>query len=117
MASAVTLETVAPQDMPTFRQRLQHAFTQAANEAFPDFPDRLKIIAGEAEVTPEKARKIMDEIYFYPPAQHAYQCSICGRACDVACYCHLEEKGVLTKKFKTPFRFRPEWKFPLSDFK
>ena len=86
-------------------------------EAFPDFPDRLKIIAGEAEVTPEKARKIMDEIYFYPPAQHAYQCSICGRACDVACYCHLEEKGVLTKKFKTPFRYRPEWKFPLSDFK
>ena len=85
-------------------------------DAFPDFPDRLKIIAGEAEVTPEKARKIMDDIYFYPPAQHAYQCSICGRACDVACYCHLEEKGVLTKKFKTPFRYRPEWKFPLSDF-
>jgi hypothetical protein len=34
----------------------------------------------------------------------------------VACYCHLEEKGVLTKKFRKPFRYRPEWKFPLSDF-
>ena len=45
-----------------------------------------------------------------------HQCSICGRACDVACYCHLEEKGVLTKKFRKPFRYRPEWKFPLSDF-
>ena len=84
--------------------------------AYPDFPDRLAVIAGEAEVSPEKARKIMDETYFYPPAQHAYQCSICGRACDVACYCHLEGKGVLTRKFKTPFRSRPEWRFPLSDF-
>ena len=85
--------------------------------AFPDFPDRLEIIAGEAEITPEKARKILDEIYFYPPAQHSYNCSICGRACDVACYCHLEQKGVLTKTFKKPFRTRPEWKFPLEDFK
>ena len=86
-------------------------------DAFADLEDRLAIIAGEAQVTPEKARAILDRIYFYPPAQHAYQCSICGRACDVACYIHLEEKGVLTKKFKTPFRKRPEWAFPLDDFK
>ena len=84
--------------------------------AFPDFEDRLKIIAGEADITPEKARKIIDAIYFYPPAQHSYPCSICGRACDVACYCRLEERGVLKRKFKTPFRTRSEWKFPLSDF-
>ena len=85
-------------------------------EAFAGMEDRLKIIAGEAKVTPETARKILDKIYFYPPAQHAYQCSICGRACDVACYIHLEEKGCLTKKFKTPFRKRPEWKFSVEDF-
>lgn len=86
-------------------------------EAFEGFEDRLKIIAGEAQVTPETAKKILDKIYFYPPAQHAYQCSICGRNCDIACYIHLEEKGVLTKKFKTPFRKRPEWKFCVEDFK
>ena len=63
------------------------------------------------------ARKILDKIYFYPPAQHAYQCSICGRSCDMACYVHLEEKGVLTKKFKTPFRKREEWKFDIEDWK
>ena len=84
--------------------------------AFPDFEDRLKIIAGEAEMSPEKARRIIDAIYFYPPAQHSYPCSICGRACDMSCYCHLEKKGVLKRKFKTPFRTRDEWKFPLSDF-
>lgn len=85
-------------------------------EAFPDFEDRLAIIAGEAEIDPAKARKILDEIYFYPPAQHSYNCSICGRACDVACYCHLEEKGVLKRRFRTPFRYRAEWRFPLDDF-
>lgn len=86
-------------------------------EAFEGLDNRLEIISGEAKVTPESAKKILDKIYFYPPAQHAYQCSICGRACDVACYVHLEEKGVLTKKYKTPFRKRPGWKFSVEDFK
>ena len=86
-------------------------------DAFSDFENRLEIIAGEAKVTPETAKKILDKIYFYPPAQHAYQCSICGRACDVACYIHLEEKGVLKKKFKSPYRKRAEWKFDINSFK
>ena len=86
-------------------------------EAFEKFDNRLEIIAGEAKVTPETAKKILDNIYFYPPAQHAYQCSICGRACDMECYVHLEEKGVLTKKFKEPFRKRQPWCFGIDDFK
>ena len=86
-------------------------------DAFSDFDNRLEIIAGKANVTPETAKKILDEIFFYPPAQHAYQCSICGRACDTACYVHLEEKGVLSKKFHRPFRTREEWKFCIDDFK
>ena len=85
-------------------------------EAFASFENRIEIIAGEAKVTPETARKILDNIYFYPPAQHAYQCSICGRACDMSCYMHLEEKGVLTKSFNAPFRKRDEWKFDIKDF-
>ncbi len=85
-------------------------------DAFSDFENRIQIIAGEAKVTPETAKNILDHIYFYPPAQHAYQCSICGRACDTACYMHLEEKGVLTRKFHRPFRSREEWKFKISDF-
>ena len=86
-------------------------------DAFSDFENRLEIIAGEAKVTPETAKKILDSIFFYPPAQHAYQCSICGRACDTACYMHLEEKGVLNKKFNRPFREREEWRFDINDFK
>ena len=86
-------------------------------DAFDGMEDRLQIIAGEAKVTPERAREILDKIYFYPPAQHAYQCSICGRSCGVECYVHLEEKGVLTKKFQTPFRKREKWAFSAEDFK
>ncbi len=85
-------------------------------DAFSGIDNRLEIIAGEAKVTPETAKEILDKIYFYPPAQHAYQCSICGRACDVECYVHLEEKGVLKKKFKTPFRKRECWHYDVKDF-
>ncbi len=86
-------------------------------DAFAEMDNRIEIISGEAKVTPETARKILDKIYFYPPAQHAYQCSICGRACDMACYSHLEENGILKRKFKTPFKKREEWNFELNDFR
>lgn len=76
-------------------------------------PDRLSIIAGEAQLTPERAREVMEHITFYPPMKHCYPASICGKACDTACYIHLEEKGVLKRKFRTPFRKRPAWKLPL----
>ncbi|MEE1238554.1 MAG: 4Fe-4S binding protein [Acutalibacteraceae bacterium] len=86
-------------------------------DAFADLENRIEIISGEAKVTPETARKILDEIFFYPPAQHAYQCSICGRACDTACYIHLEEKGALNKKFNRKFRTLEPWEFSVEDFK
>ena len=85
-------------------------------DAFIDFENRMDIIKGEVKVDPESAKEILKNIYFYPPAQHAYQCSICGRACDIACYVHLEEKGVLTKKFKTPFKKREDWHFDAKGF-
>ena len=85
-------------------------------DAYADFEDRLQIIAGEARVTPEKARKVMKATNFYPGVKHGYHCCICGKACDVACYVHLEEKGVLGKTFHTPFRKRKPWKRKMSDF-
>ena len=84
--------------------------------AYQDFEDRIAIISGEAKVTPETARAILKQTYFYPHIQHGYQSSICGRACDRNCYVHLEEKGVLTKSFQTPFRKREEWRFDIEDF-
>ena len=48
-----------------------------------------------------------------PPMKHSYPASICGKACDTACYIHLERKGVLKRKFRTPFRKREAWKLSL----
>ena len=78
-------------------------------DAYLDFDNRLDIIAGNAKFDVETAKEIINNTYFYPPAKHYYRTSICGRACDRACYIHLEEKGVLTKKFKKKFRNGEDW--------
>lgn len=85
-------------------------------DAYSDMEERMDIISGRLKVDSQKARKIINETNFYGGVEHSYNPSICGRACDIACYIHLEEKGVLTKSFKTPFRKREEWKFNISDY-
>ena len=81
-------------------------------DAFADEPDRLAIISGEANLNPERAKEIIDQIVYYPPIKHSYWSSICGRTCDTECYIHLEQKGVLNKKFSEPFRKREKWELP-----
>lgn len=85
-------------------------------DAFMDFDNRMDIIRGTAAFDDEGAREILDNIYFYPPAKHYYRTSICGRACDRACYMHLEEKGVLTRSFKKKFRETEDWKLSEKQF-
>ena len=85
-------------------------------DAFEDFDNRLDIINGTAEFDAEEAKHILDNIYFYPPAKHYYRTSICGRACDRACYIHLEEKGILKKGFKKKFRTGEDWKLSTKQF-
>ena len=76
----------------------------------------MQIINGTAEFDSEEAKEILDNIFFYPPAKHFYRTSICGRACDRACYIHLEEKGLLTKSFNRPFRNKEDWKLSTKQF-
>lgn len=79
--------------------------------AYSNFPDREAIMDGTARFTgPEDAGKVLDASLFYPNIKHSYISSICGRACDTACYIHLEQQGKLTRSFKQNFRIRPEWK-------
>ncbi len=85
-------------------------------EAFSDFENRMDIINGTAEFTDEEAKTILENIYFYPPAKHFYRTSICGRACDRACYIHLEEKGLLGKSFNRKFREKEDWKLSTEQF-
>lgn len=85
-------------------------------EAYMDMENRLEIINGDAEFDTEGAKEILDNTFFYPPAKHFYRTCICGRACDRACYIHLEEKGLLTKKFKKKFREGDDWKLSTKQF-
>lgn len=85
-------------------------------DAFMDFENRLDIIKGDAAFDSEEAKEILDNIYFYPPAKHFYRSSICGRACDRACYIHLEEKGLLSKNFRKKFRNGEDWKLDTKQF-
>lgn len=85
-------------------------------EAYATFENRKEIIKGTVKVDSESAKKIMDNTFFYPPAKHFYRSCICGKACDRACYIHLEEKGVLTKKFKKPFREKEDWKLDTKQY-
>ena len=85
-------------------------------EAYIDFENRMDIINGTAKFDSEGAKEILDNTFFYPPAKHFYRTSICGRACDRACYIHLEEKGVLTKKFKRKFREGDDWSLSTKQF-
>jgi ferredoxin len=85
-------------------------------DAYIGFDNRLDIINGVAEFDVEGAKEILDSTFFYPPSKHYYRTSICGRACDRACYIHLEEKGVLTRKFKKKFREGDDWKLDTKQF-
>ncbi len=79
-------------------------------DAFSDISDRDDIMEGKARLTQDRAISVMDQCIFYPPIKQGYASSICGNACDVACYKHLEEKGTLSREFAGPFRKRPEWR-------
>lgn len=85
-------------------------------DAFTHFENKMDIINGDAVFDSEEAKKILDNIYFYPPAKHFYRTSICGRACDRACYIHLEEKGLLSKKFKKKFRNGDDWELSTKQY-
>lgn len=84
-------------------------------DAYADFSNRKAIMHGEAVLSAEEAQKVLDETFFYPPIKHGYVASICGRACDRACYIHLEQAGKLKNGFTTRFRKRKDWKLSIDD--
>jgi len=82
-------------------------------DALEGFEDREKIITGSKKLGQEEAKKVMDKLIFYPGGRHSYVPSICGRACDRACFVHLEEAGKLKNKFHNKFRKGKPWKMEL----
>ena len=58
-------------------------------------PDREKILNGDYRFDAVSARALYPEIDFLPTRATGYAPCLCGKKCDVVCYLHLKEKGLL----------------------
>ncbi|MGC9319895.1 MAG: 4Fe-4S binding protein [Armatimonadota bacterium] len=76
-----------------------------------DGVDPEAIMAGRAQLTPEQTLRVQRVLRRYYGASAGYNSALCGgRGCLRACMVHLEETGVLSKQFRTPFRRRKPWR-------
>ena len=80
-------------------------------DAFDEMPEAAAILAGEAQLTPDKSLQVMGILRRYYGSSAGYNSALCGgRGCLRACMVHLEERGVLSRQFDTPFRKRRPWR-------
>lgn len=63
-----------------------------------DEPDRESILSGEKRFDADSARAVCRKLDFLPYSINGYVGCLCGKACDFACYRHLEGSGVLCRK-------------------
>ncbi len=59
-----------------------------------DDPRREAILSGDVRFDAESARAIYPKLNFLPDFSGYAPC-LCGRACDIACYQHMKEAGIL----------------------
>lgn len=80
-------------------------------DAFKDLPDGDAILAGEKVLTPAEVMQVQRITNSYYGTANGYNPAMCGgRGCLRACMVHLEERGVLTNQFNSPFRKRKPWR-------
>ena len=60
-----------------------------------DHPQREAILNGDVLFDPESARAIYPKLDFMPNHVTGYVACLCGKSCDIACYKHLKEKGLV----------------------
>ena len=60
-----------------------------------DDPEREAILSGEKRFDAQSARALYPKLRFMPSRATGYAPCLCGKSCDMACYLHLKEKGVL----------------------
>ena len=65
------------------------------DEILADEPDREAILNGTKRFDAVSARAIYPKLNFLPSRLTGYAPCICGKACDLACYRHLKERGLL----------------------
>jgi len=67
------------------------------DDVMKDVPDREQILNGEKRFDAKSARALYRELDFLPYSINGYVGCLCGKACDYACYRHLERSGKLCK--------------------
>ena len=67
------------------------------DDVLKDVPDRELILDGRKAFDAESARAIYRDLDFLPYSINGYVGCLCGKACDYACYKHLERSGKLCK--------------------
>lgn len=60
-----------------------------------DHPDREAILNGDYRFDTQSARALYPALKFMPSRATGYAPCLCGKRCDMACYLHLKEKGVI----------------------
>ena len=60
-----------------------------------DDPRRESILSGEYRFDAASARALYPKLSFLPSRAAGYTPCLCGKACDMACYLHLKEKGAV----------------------
>ena len=65
-----------------------------------DEPEREAILNGEKRFDASSARALYPKLDFMPSRINGYVGCLCGKACDRACYAHLERSGVLCPTIK-----------------
>ncbi len=58
-------------------------------------PEQDAIRCGKKRFDAKSARALYPKLNFLPNTQNGYSPCLCGKACDIACYRHLKEEGLL----------------------
>ena len=74
---------------------IKDAFT---DETLKNHPEREAVLNGEKRFNAQEARAIYRDLDFLPYSINGYVGCLCGKACDYACYTHLERNKKLCKK-------------------
>ena len=73
--------------------------------AYDGIPDGGSVARGERRLAPDEVERLKPILgAAYAGMNFGYNACVCGKACQRACLAALERRGVLRKRFKTPFR-------------
>jgi len=76
----------------------------------PDVLKAYELAKGKKRLSPTEAAEVKKLVSaYYGGVGYNVAACICGKACQKECFIHLSERGILSNKFKNPFRTEKTW--------